>query len=86
MLVAGSFDACVRGADYVFHTASPFISTGVTDPHLQLTKPALDGTRNVFSSIERAVGAGGANPRVVLTSSIAAVWDSPKDKPDLEVQ
>jgi len=83
LLEEGSFDSCVRGAQVVFHTASPFTSA-VDDPHEQLTKPSLLGTRNVFGSIGRALGSGESKPRVVLTSSIAAIWDSPADKPEHE--
>ena len=54
LLAEGSFDACVAGAQYVFHTASPFVTSGITDPQSQLIAPALNGTRNVFASIERA--------------------------------
>lgn len=71
LLVDGSFDACVAGAGHVYHTASPFVTVGITDPDTQLLAPALNGTRNLFASIRRAVEAGGDKPRVVLTSSIA---------------
>ena len=113
LLMEGAFDESVRGAAYVFHTASPFFATGIvtdahappsrpargaprdltrvdhmtsgiTDAHAQLTRPSLEGTRNVFGSIGRSIGAGGARPRVVLTSSIAAIWNSPADKPEGE--
>lgn len=81
LLAEGAFDPCVAGADYVFHTASPFITSDITDAHAQLYAPSLDGTRNVFGSIARAVAGGGAKPRVVLTSSVAAVFGRPADKP-----
>jgi nucleoside-diphosphate-sugar epimerase len=69
LLKEGSFDACVEGATYVFHTASPFIASGVTDPYKQLIDPAVKGTENVFRSIIKA----GTVKRVVVTSSVAAV-------------
>ena len=90
LLHDGSFDDPVAGADYVFHTASPFIATsrGVEDPERELFAPALDGTRNVFSSIARSVAAGHAPPqRLVLTSSVAAIFgmselaNRPADQP-----
>jgi nucleoside-diphosphate-sugar epimerase len=93
LLRDGSFDEAVRGADYVFHTASPFIATSrtVDDPHAELFAPALEGTRNVFRSIAGAVSAGHAPPsRVVLTSSVAAVFgmaelaSRPADEPFTE--
>ena len=80
LLETGSFDACVSGADVVFHTASPFVTSNISNPHEELHKPALEGTRHVFSSIARAMAAGGSPPRVVLTSSVAAIMGKPTDK------
>ena len=80
LLDEGAFDGCVAGARYVFHTASPFVTNNITDPGLQLIGPALNGTRNVFGSIRRAVERGAPPPRVVLTSSIAALLGRPDDK------
>ena len=77
LLHDGSFDDAVAGADFIFHTASPFIATarGVEDPERELFAPSLGGTRNVFSSIARSVAAGNAPPqRMVLTSSVAAIF------------
>ena len=76
-----SFDACIHGANVVYHTASTFLSSGITNPQLQLIIPALNGTRNVFASISRSITASGVTPRVVLTSSIAAVMGTFDDKP-----
>ena len=75
-----AFDECVAGAHCVFHTASPFVTSNITDPHRELIAPALTGTRNVFSSIKRAVASGAEPPRVVLTSSVAAVMGTAADK------
>ena len=68
LLVPGSFDDAIRGAKYVFHTASPFQMAGAGE---ELLKAARGGTRNVLSSCARA----GAQTleRVVLTSSVAAL-------------
>ena len=52
------------------------MTSNITAPQQQLFDPALEGTRNVFSSIERT----GGRPRVVLTSSIAAMLGKPTDK------
>ena len=35
LLQPGSFDEVIKGADYVFHTASPFLRT-VNDPQVSL--------------------------------------------------
>ncbi|KAL0048803.1 hypothetical protein WJX82_011518 [Trebouxia sp. C0006] len=48
----GSFDSIVKGVDYVFHTASPFIRN-VTDPKKQLIEPALGGTKDVLGSVAK---------------------------------
>ena len=75
-----AFDECVAGARCVFHTASPFVTSNITDPHRELIAPALTGTRNLFSAINRAVVWGAAPPRVVLTSSVAALMGTAADK------
>ena len=31
LLTPGSYDECLQGATYVFHTASPFVTEGITD-------------------------------------------------------
>jgi nucleoside-diphosphate-sugar epimerase len=76
LLSPGAFDGCVAGADVVFHTASPFITSNITDAQRQLYDPSLEGTRNVFASIGRS----GGTPRFVLTSSVAAVLGKATDK------
>ncbi|DBB11385.1 TPA: hypothetical protein ACH3X3_006804 [Trebouxia sp. C0006] len=63
----GSFDSIVKGVDYVFHTASPFIRN-VTDPKKQLIEPALGGTKDVLGSVAKNTD---SIKRVVLTSSFA---------------
>ena len=56
-----------QGADYVFHTASPFIRD-VTDPKKQLIEPAVGGTKNVLFSVAKNTD---SIKRVILTSSFA---------------
>ena len=70
LLRPGSFDAAINGCRYVFHVASPFLlpeqikSTG-TD----VIKPAVEGTKNIITSIGRAPGV----ERLVLTSTVGAI-------------
>jgi len=52
------------------------VTANITNPQQQLFEPALDGTRNVFRSIART----GRRPRIVLTSSVAAVMGKATDK------
>lgn len=67
----GSFDAPVAGCEVVFHTASPF-AMNVTNPQEDLVDPAVRGTLTVLESAAKA-----GVRKVVLTSSVAAVTDSP---------
>lgn len=45
LLEEGSFDAVVKGARYVFHTASPFFIKAEHDAQKELVEPALHGTQ-----------------------------------------
>lgn len=68
LLKQGSFDEVVKGADYVFHMASPFLSSW-EDTQKELVDPALEGTSTV---LESAAKSKDTVRRVVLTSSFAA--------------
>lgn len=76
LTVPGSFDAAVAGCDYVMHMASPF-TLNVNPAKVQdtLLRPAVDGTKNVLASVDRAPSVR----RVVLTSSIAAILAYPEE-------
>jgi nucleoside-diphosphate-sugar epimerase len=70
--IPGAFDEAVKGVDGVIHTASPFFFAGVDDYDAQLIQPAVKGTTEILSSIQRL------NPnvkRVVITSSFASMVD-----------
>lgn len=69
LMLDGSFDKAIEGAELVIHTASPFFVAGVKDAKKQLIDPALQGTRNVLESCNRI----STVKRVVLTSSVAAI-------------
>lgn len=69
----GAFDDAVKGIDAVLHTASPFHFNIEGDPKRTLINPAVNGTRNVLSSINKH---GSDVKRVVITSSFAAILDS----------
>ena len=70
LLDKGSFAAAMDGCQIVMHTASPFVLEGFTDAHEALVRPALEGTRNVLESVNACASV----KRVVLTSSVAAVF------------
>lgn len=75
LLDQGSFDAAMAGCAVVIHTASPFVINGITDPQRQLVDPALQGTRNVLDAVDRTESV----KRVVLTSSVAAIYGDNAD-------
>lgn len=77
LLSEGAYKEAMCGCELVFHTASPF-TLDVPDPQRDLIDPALTGTRNVLSSVNDV----DTVKRVVLTSSIAAIYDSMKDVDD----
>jgi nucleoside-diphosphate-sugar epimerase len=71
----GSFDAAMAGCDVVIHTASPYFLDQPKDVQRELIEPALNGTLNVLSAVNRCATV----TRVVLTSSIAALYDNARD-------
>ncbi|MEO9139124.1 MAG: NAD-dependent epimerase/dehydratase family protein [Jatrophihabitans sp.] len=79
LLDAGSFDEAMLGCELVLHTASPFIISGFTDANEALVRPALDGTRNVLDAVNRTASV----KRVVLTSSVAAIYGDNIDLRDV---
>ena len=77
LLTPGSFDEAIAGCKAVLHVASPFFVGGKDYKMEKLLKPALDGTRNVLESCNKA-----KIQKVVLTASTACmyVWYGTKDK------
>ncbi len=75
LLDEGSFDEAMQGCEVVIHTASPFLVRGFKDPEQALIKPAVEGTRNVLQAANRTESV----KRVVLTSSVAAVFGDNAD-------
>lgn len=82
LLIEGSFDELVDGCDYVMHTASPFFLDGAGDPQKHLVDPAVKGTINVLNAVNKATSV----QRVVLTSSLAAIYGDNKDLQTNHVQ
>jgi nucleoside-diphosphate-sugar epimerase len=70
LLADGSFTEPMAGCELVIHTASPFLVGHVKDAQAELIRPALGGTQNVLGS----ANATGSVKRVVLTSSVAAIY------------
>lgn len=78
LMVPNSFDEVVDGAHYVLHTASPCLidTSKVKNPQKDIIDPSVYGVENVLSSVEKTDSV----KKVVLTSSVTAVYHSPKDK------
>lgn len=79
LLDTGSFDEAMVGCELVMHTASPFLLQGVSDPQESLVRPALEGTRNVLDSVNRTESV----KRVVLTSSVVAIYGDARESRDV---
>jgi nucleoside-diphosphate-sugar epimerase len=75
LLAPGSFDKAIAGAEYVMHTASPFFLDDGGDAQKNLVDPAVKGTQNVLDSVHRS----GTVKRVVLTSSVAAIYGDSRE-------
>jgi nucleoside-diphosphate-sugar epimerase len=83
LLRDGSFDAAVAGCRVVFHVASPFLMPErIRDGARQMLAPALEGTRNVLGSVARA----GSVERLVLTSTVGAIFGDYADVLDMKDQ
>jgi len=71
LLHEGAFDAPMKGCEWVFHLASPFLMPEqIRDGQKDVIEPALKGNRNVLGTVERSPGVR----RVVLTSTVGAIF------------
>lgn len=75
LMIKESFDAAMAGCSVVIHIASPYFLDKPKDPQKQLIEPARDGTLNVLESVKKT----GSIKRVVLTSSIVALYNDACD-------
>jgi len=64
------WDAAIKGVDVLMHTASPFPIASPKDEN-ELIKPAVDGTLRALKAAHKA-----GVKRVILTSSVAAIYGS----------
>ena len=76
LLHDGAFDEAMTGCELVFHTASPFVISGIKDPQKDLVDPAVQGTRTVLESANRVSSV----KRVVLTSSVVSIYGDAADQ------
>ena len=74
LLSPNSYESAMEGCEIVFHTASPFVMDS-KDPQGEVIDPALEGTRNVISTVEKIKTV----KKVILTSSVAAIYGNAED-------
>ncbi|PID52937.1 MAG: diaminohydroxyphosphoribosylaminopyrimidine deaminase, partial [Micrococcales bacterium] len=74
LLEPGSYAEAMAGCAYVFHTASPFIRS-FEDPQTELVDPAVKGTTSVLTTANETPSVC----RIVLTSSVAAIYSDAAD-------
>jgi len=78
LLKEGSFDEAAKGADAIIHVASPF-TLKFKNAQKELLDPALRGARNVLNAASKS----GTVKKVVLTSSVAAIYGDSSDMQEL---
>lgn len=78
LLKPGSYDAPARGADAVFHMASPF-TLRFRNPEKDLIEPAVQGTLNVLTAASQS----GSVKKIIQTSSVVAIYGDAADMQDL---
>ncbi|KAK6222998.1 NAD dependent epimerase/dehydratase [Colletotrichum tabaci] len=79
LLEWGSFKEAMQGCSVVHHVASPFLmAEKIKDGQKECVEPALKGTQNVLAT----VGETEAVERVVLTSTIGAIFGDYADVQD----
>lgn len=81
LLAEGSFEEAMKDCKVVFHTASPF-TLDVKDPQAELVDPAKKGTQNVLDQATKTPTV----KRVVLTSSVVAIYGDNADLQDYDNQ
>ena len=79
LLDEGSYSEAMEGCQIVVHTASPFLLE-TKDPQRDLIDPALKGTMNVLNSVNNT----DTVTRVVITSSVAAIYGDAIDSLNVE--
>lgn len=74
LLIENSYKEAMKGCELVIHTASPFVMDS-KDPQKEVIDPALIGTQNVLKTVNEVESV----KRVVLTSSVAAIYGNGVD-------
>ncbi|MGL1887193.1 MAG: NAD-dependent epimerase/dehydratase family protein [Reichenbachiella sp.] len=80
LLDPDAFKVCMSGCNIIFHTASPYLRTGVKNPKKQLIDPSFEGTRNVLNAVNKTHSV----KKVVFTSAISAIYGDASDMVHLQ--
>ena len=75
LLDPDAFKIPMNGCNIVFHTASPYLLSGITNPQKQLIDPSYDGTRNVLEMANKTHSVR----KVIFTSAISAIYGDISD-------
>lgn len=75
LLKPDSFDEAMKSCSVVIHTASPYFLEKPKDIQKELIEPALKGTSNVLTSVNKTASV----KRVVLTSSVVTLYNNASD-------
>jgi len=76
-----AFIEAMQNCELVIHTASPFKVGKIKNPEMELVTPALEGTQNVLQAANQTKTV----KRIVLTSSVAAVYGDAEEIKDVEI-
>jgi nucleoside-diphosphate-sugar epimerase len=79
LMIEDSYKEAMKGCELVIHTASPFVMDS-KDPQKEVIEPALKGTQNVLKTVNETESV----KRVVLTSSVAAIYGNGIDGQSVE--
>jgi len=80
LMEQGSFALAMQDCDIVIHTASPYFLDNPKDVYHDLIDPAIKGTQNVLNSVNETPSV----TRVILTSSIVALFNNASEYQDIE--
>ena len=70
LLQEGSFDSVCKGADVVFHTASPYIRGAVDDPQGTLVDPAVKASTLHAFNVKAVCSVAQQGGRLALTCEL----------------
>lgn len=75
LLDPDGFKAAMYGCNIVFHTASPYLLSGINNPQKQLIDPSFEGTRNVLEMVNKTHSV----KKVIFTSAVSAIYGDISD-------